>query len=565
LDPIEGLDLALFLVEGTEGNTIFVCDGSIVGICIFEYVGPDDGSLLPTPNPAAAPVEGGRWSGVFGDPHLSTFDRLRFDCQAAGEFTMVTSLENPEFRIQERFTSADSTTCAQASVSTGIAVNEQGLPTIQLSLPRGDGMGGACPVDLFANGILQPLGSESGIEDIIIAISGARVSIRYPLTGMQVQATIHFSPSFGCFFRTQVFLPFSYRPGETIVGLLGKPNGIRGDDWVSPDGSSSTPPADDAESIFSPAYNYCVSNWCIREEADSIFTYKDDESFSSISGCDEDYASDIEQAVTNPSDELVEVCGTNPFCLVDGFCGNLNDAVLALADEEAIVSAQEEGDPMNETSAPTQSPILTSPPTFETTPLAATAVPSSAQSSGPTATPPASPGKCFEDRSELDTALGNLSLEREQVEATYGPIRSWCVSRITDFSRLFQGMQFFNEPLDAWDVSSVTDMSRLFFRAASFNQDLSSWDVSSVTDMSGLFEGAASFNQDLSSWDVSSVTGMGFLFAGAASFNQDLCSWGPLLRNRGIGFSIFAGSGCPDTRDPDTTANPPSPLCVPCV
>jgi len=51
------------------------------------------GSPTTSPAPTFAPTTlppttgPGRTSGVFGDPHLSTFDRLRFDCQASGEFT----------------------------------------------------------------------------------------------------------------------------------------------------------------------------------------------------------------------------------------------------------------------------------------------------------------------------------------------------------------------------------------------------------------------------------------------------------------------------------------------
>jgi hypothetical protein len=78
-------------------------DVPVAQVCFFP-VGCDSQSCPPSPtrptpqpngpNPVPA-LPGGFWSGVFGDPHLSTFDRLRFDCQAAGEFTMVTSLESP--------------------------------------------------------------------------------------------------------------------------------------------------------------------------------------------------------------------------------------------------------------------------------------------------------------------------------------------------------------------------------------------------------------------------------------------------------------------------------------
>ena len=50
-----------------------------------------------------------------------------------------------------------------------------------------------------------------------------------------------------------------------------------------------------------------MDNWCIKDENDSIFTYTDGESFDDINRCDEDYASDIEQAVANASEALVSL------------------------------------------------------------------------------------------------------------------------------------------------------------------------------------------------------------------------------------------------------------------
>lgn len=48
---------------------------------------------------------------------------------AAGEFTTLTSLEDPAFKIQER-------TCGQASVLTGVALKDKDKPVIQVSTPR---------------------------------------------------------------------------------------------------------------------------------------------------------------------------------------------------------------------------------------------------------------------------------------------------------------------------------------------------------------------------------------------------------------------------------------------
>jgi len=50
---------------------------------------------------------------------------------------------------------------------------------------------------------------------------------------------------------------------------------------------------------------------------------------------------------------------------------------------------------------------------------------------------------------------------------TYGwPINSWCVSKITDMSNLFDSKDTFNEDISDWDVSKVTNMRGMFFFAS---------------------------------------------------------------------------------------------------
>ena len=86
---------------------------------------------------------------------------------------------------------------------------------------------------------------------------------------------------------------------------------------------------------------------------------------------------------------------------------------------------------------------------------------------------------------------------------TYGHIKDWDVSKVTDMSNLFykdprnygigdwyiNGVQHFNEDISKWDVSNVTNMHRMFANCSDFDQDISGWDVSNVTDMTIIFDG----------------------------------------------------------------------------
>ena len=109
--------------------------------------------------------------------------------------------------------------------------------------------------------------------------------------------------------------------------------------------------------------------------------------------------------------------------------------------------------------------------------------------------------------------------------ATYGHIRDWNVSAVTDMSNALKDRTTFNEDISGWDVSNVTNMSEMFDGASYFNQPLADWNTSSATRMSLMFRNASAFNQDISNWDTSTVTTMWSMFNGATSFNQDLGIW----------------------------------------
>ncbi len=178
----------------------------------------------------------GTTSGVFGDPHIVTFDELHFDCQAAGEFTTLTSLDDSSFKIQERFSTADSGACAQASVSTGVAVVDAGKPVIQISTPRSSSQASlslntfnGCPIDFYVDGTALQLEADlSSIDDSISVRAFEdedKIKIKHDDTLLTVNVTVATSASLGCHIMVQVALPGLFHSGETLLGLLGTPNG----------------------------------------------------------------------------------------------------------------------------------------------------------------------------------------------------------------------------------------------------------------------------------------------------------------------------------------------------
>jgi hypothetical protein len=162
-----------------------------------------------------------------------TFDELSFDCQAAGEFTTLTSLEDPSFKIQERFTAIESDvgTCAQASVSTGVVVADTGKPKIQISTPRSEATSlntvNDCQVDFYIDRTASVLGTDLSSSNIEVTLDEGsnRITIKHTDTLLALNVVVGNSNSFGCHVMVSVGLPGTFRSDETLLGLLGTPNG----------------------------------------------------------------------------------------------------------------------------------------------------------------------------------------------------------------------------------------------------------------------------------------------------------------------------------------------------
>lgn len=138
---------------------------------------------------------------------------------------------------------------------------------------------------------------------------------------------------------------------------------------------------------------------------------------------------------------------------------------------------------------------------------------------------------CYETKAELQADIDAYvrHLKSPQTHAfdveKKGKIGEWCVSKITDFSLLFEYLEDFNEDLSQWDTSDAVSMRGMFRGATVFNQDLSSWNVGKVKEMSRMFESAKAFDQDLSAWDTGSVETTKLMFRYATEFNGDVSTW----------------------------------------
>lgn len=214
-----------------------------------------------SPTPLPTPEVENFTAIVITDPHLRTFDGLRFDCQASGEFILARSFD-AGLMIQGRF-HGESTS---GSVFKAIAIKEGGSPTVQISVQAEDGPSN-CQLLLTVDGARRSFVSASFGGDEFISVEvgpgSAPVVQVFTALGCIAEFVPRLSRNFGCYLESfSLSIPASLAPG--ITGLLGTPNNDTADDWQSAEGRVLSAPDTISDRLFKSAYNYCTGNWCVK-------------------------------------------------------------------------------------------------------------------------------------------------------------------------------------------------------------------------------------------------------------------------------------------------------------
>ena len=148
-------------------------------------------------------------------------------------------------------------------------------------------------------------------------------------------------------------------------------------------------------------------------------------------------------------------------------------------------------------------------------------------------------------QANIQTAVNAWIANPTTAQSTYGHIKDWDTSSVSNMSNLFNNKQTFNDDISLWNTSNVTSMEKMFYKAYLFNQNISTkdagtytaWDTSNVTSMADMFNMNTSnlpngnFNNGQAAgestapmnWNTSKVTTFAFLFRSCRKFNQN-CS-----------------------------------------
>jgi surface protein len=118
-----------------------------------------------------------------------------------------------------------------------------------------------------------------------------------------------------------------------------------------------------------------------------------------------------------------------------------------------------------------------------------------------------------------------------------GNIGSWDVSNVTIFLSMFLAASAFNngnnDSIKNWVINTTSNVSftAMFQSANSFNQPIGTWDVSKVTNFSSMFQNNTAFNNggssNINNWIINTTSNvtMPRMFSSASAFNQNIGSW----------------------------------------
>jgi len=299
---------------------------------------PGRGNLVapPAPTPVKANLKTTKVAGQpvtynvgcwTGDPHFTTFDGLQYDCQGHGEH-IITKSTITQREIQGRFMQVEDKT---VSTTRGVTIQDEGdTPKVQLSFPiANEGIShqlgsNGCKIQLFVDGEQKDLMQKGGVvtDAVSITVASNAITVKYKVSEMKVVVTMGFWN--GCLLNTCAHIPTT----DTMIGLMGSPDGNTQNDWMQRDGKALNVPSTRTDLIRKPAYDYCTTNWCIKDATESLFTYNQvGFDFDYFSRCDLPFDTildeDLEDLITT---EIQAACEEDLECLVDAVNGDLNGA-----------------------------------------------------------------------------------------------------------------------------------------------------------------------------------------------------------------------------------------------
>lgn len=274
----------------------------------------------------------------WGDPHMITFDGLRYNCQGIGHFVITTC---EDYELQAIFKAATGST-GRASVTHGIAARYKNYPKVQVSIGDFDHeyttFIDECPVHVFVGGQIKDQTTEMD-ENISIRPVANGFEIQFPNDGPALKVKVRHGR--GCLVDVDVCVPEDCM--DSTAGLLGTPNGNIDDEWMFYNGTTYFPRPNDFKS--EGGFVYCTEEWCVHKETDSLFTYEGEMGYDDYDECAREFPGEID--TDNVPDDQKEKCqdAHDPDDCIDEAAIGGNSAIDETLDNDLDLDPDTDPDP----------------------------------------------------------------------------------------------------------------------------------------------------------------------------------------------------------------------------
>ena len=308
--------------------------------------------------------------GVSSKFYLSTeFDCLALltpvicftDCQGEGEFVLSkATLTNYDydFELHSRFTmfgqnlpwTFNSGMVAKQDVAVQISMGEIGVSVPNTKPNMFDNV----PIYFYVDGVPRYFNEGAGDPRVKVYVDGFHIFVTFVSTGIQVHVQVRpfFSDPHGGImnnrdgeipgsFTTYLCLPADNDAITNVMGLLGTPSYNFADDFMKNDGTPISKPSD--------LTNYCKTEWCIKNSAETLFTFESGKDFATYNKCGSTRRH-LEVTEADVTPEVLAICDKvegHQFCLEEGHANGEKgamDAVTSMLDGENAILASESGE-----------------------------------------------------------------------------------------------------------------------------------------------------------------------------------------------------------------------------
>lgn len=235
---------------------------------------------------------------------VRTFDGLKYDCQAEGEVILAKSLITRR-QVQARYKHMSSNKAI--SVATGVAIQDEGdTPLIEVSIASlretvGNKMGDGSLL-FYVNREQKDLSQGYEDEKVVVKTVNSKIIVTYKVSGMETIIT---------YFKSRIDINLKLPMTDVTYGVLGTPNGNATDEWTTLSGEIFQP-VSRADSMRKAGYDFCATHFCLRDEANSLFTYGEPGmDFDSYNRCDLPYGDTLDEFINDVPQWVIDACGAD--------------------------------------------------------------------------------------------------------------------------------------------------------------------------------------------------------------------------------------------------------------